>query len=162
MSNCRTAPSTVRIRHMLAGNTWQILSKCLLTDLLIDASFVYSFFLAVLARGCCYGFPLVAESRGRSLVAALGLLIVAASLVAEHRLRVCERQQLRRVGSAAAPRPRGPAAPVPQSTGSRVVAPGPSCTAARGYLLRPGIKPVSLALASGLFTPFPGGFLMKE
>ena len=76
----------------LVLNTWRILCKCLLTDSLIDTSFVYSFFLSALAPGCCSGFPLVAESRGRSLVAALGPPIAAASLVAEHRLRVCERQ----------------------------------------------------------------------
>ena len=35
---------------------------------------------------CYTGFSVVAESRGYSLVAVLGLLIVVASLVAEHRL----------------------------------------------------------------------------
>ena len=36
---------------------------------------------------CCAGFSLVGVSRGRCLVAARGLLIVVASLVAEHRLQ---------------------------------------------------------------------------
>lgn len=37
------------------------------------------FFLAVVGLRCCAGFPLVAGGRGRSPVAACGLLIVAAS-----------------------------------------------------------------------------------
>ena len=43
-------------------------------------------FLAVLSLGCCAGFSLVVESGGYSLVAVCGLLILVASLVAEHRL----------------------------------------------------------------------------
>ena len=35
---------------------------------------------------CLAGFSLVSESRGYSLVAVLGLLIAAASLVSEHEL----------------------------------------------------------------------------
>ena len=46
---------------------------------------MYLLFLAVLGLGCCVGFSLVAVSRGYSLVEH-GLLIVVASLVAEHRL----------------------------------------------------------------------------
>ena len=48
--------------------------------------FSFVFFLAVLGLGCCYGFSLVVESRGFSLVAVLRLLIVVAPLVAEHGL----------------------------------------------------------------------------
>ena len=40
--------------------------------------FIY-LFLATLGLHCCAGFPLVLESRGYSLVAACGLLIVVAS-----------------------------------------------------------------------------------
>ena len=47
--------------------------------------FSFVFFLAVLGLGCCSGFSLLVESRGFSLVAVLRLLIVMASLVAEHR-----------------------------------------------------------------------------
>ena len=47
---------------------------------------MYLLFLAVLGLGCCVGFSLVAVSRGYSLVEH-GLLIVVASLVAEHRLQ---------------------------------------------------------------------------
>ena len=43
-------------------------------------------FLAVLGGSCCLGFSLVAARKGYSLVAALGLLVVVASLVVEHRL----------------------------------------------------------------------------
>ena len=43
-------------------------------------------FLAVLGLRCCAGFSLVAASRGHSPVAVRGLLIVVASLVAEHEL----------------------------------------------------------------------------
>ena len=48
--------------------------------------FIY-LFLAVLGLHCCEGFffPLVVKSRGCSLLAVPGLLIVVASLVAEHR-----------------------------------------------------------------------------
>ena len=44
----------------------------------------FFFFLAMLGLGCCSGFSLLVESRGVSLVAVLRLLIVMASLVAEH------------------------------------------------------------------------------
>ena len=44
------------------------------------------FFLAMLGLRCCTGFSLIAASGGYSLVAVCGLLVVVASLVAEHRL----------------------------------------------------------------------------
>ena len=44
------------------------------------------YFLAVLGLHCCVGFSLVAESSTCSLVAGHRLLIVVASVVAEHRL----------------------------------------------------------------------------
>ena len=43
-------------------------------------------FLTVLGLHCCSGFSLVAASRGHSLVAVRRLLIVMASLLAEHGL----------------------------------------------------------------------------
>ena len=49
--------------------------------------FIIYFFLAVLGLHCSAGFSLVAGSRGNSVAAADGLLIVAASSGAEHRLR---------------------------------------------------------------------------
>ena len=42
--------------------------------------------MAVLGLHCCTGFAVLVASRGCSLVAVLGLLTVAASLVEEHRL----------------------------------------------------------------------------
>ena len=45
-----------------------------------------NFFLAVLGLCCCVGFSLVVENGDYSLVVVRGLLIVAASLVVEHRL----------------------------------------------------------------------------
>ena len=42
--------------------------------------------LAGLGLRCCAGFSLVLESRGYSLVAVLGLLILVASLTAEYGL----------------------------------------------------------------------------
>ena len=48
--------------------------------------FIYLCILAVLGRRCCVGFSRVAASKGYSLVATHGLLIVVASLVLEHRL----------------------------------------------------------------------------
>ena len=47
--------------------------------------FIY-LFLAVLGLRCCEGFSLFVVSRSYSPVAAHGLLIAVASLVAEHRL----------------------------------------------------------------------------
>ena len=47
---------------------------------------IYLLFLTVLGLCCCTDFALVVASRGYSLVAVHGLLIVVASLVAEHRL----------------------------------------------------------------------------
>ena len=48
--------------------------------------FIIDLFMAVLGLGCCLGFSLAAASRGYSLVAVLGLLIVVAFPVVEHRL----------------------------------------------------------------------------
>ena len=48
--------------------------------------FFKSLFLAVLDLCCCSNFSLVVASRGYSLVALQGLLLVVASPVAEHRL----------------------------------------------------------------------------
>ena len=43
----------------------------------------------MLGLPCCTGFSLVVASRGYSLVAVHRLLIVVASLVVEHKFRVC-------------------------------------------------------------------------
>ena len=51
------------------------------SDLLLLLIYLFTLFLAVLDLSCCAGFSLVAVSRGYSLVAVRGLLIVVASLV---------------------------------------------------------------------------------
>ena len=71
----------------------------------------------MLGLHCCKGFSLVAASGGYSLVAARGLFIAGASLVAEHRL---------------------------QSTGSVVVAHEFSCCEARGIFGDQGLNPCLL------------------
>ena len=50
---------------------------------LVGYSFIYLFIFGSLAA---FGFSLVAGTRGNSLVVVHGLLIMVASLVAEHRL----------------------------------------------------------------------------
>ena len=57
--------------------------------------FLIYLFLAVLVSVVAQRLSLVAESRGYSLVAVLGLLIAAASLVAKHGLWGMCAQQLR-------------------------------------------------------------------
>ena len=52
-----------------------------------DAIILFGYlFLTVLGLRCCVSFSLDAESRGYSLAAVRGLLIVVASLVEEHGL----------------------------------------------------------------------------
>ena len=93
--------------------------------------FIY-LFLAVLYLCCYAGFSLVATSRACSLVAASRLLIAVASLVAEHGLQGAEAQQLRLTGTRAWAQPQ-----LPGSMWS---------------ILRPGIEPMSPALADGFLT----------
>ena len=49
--------------------------------------FIYLFIFGCTGSRCCIGFSLVAVSKGYSLVAMCGLLIVMASLVAQHSLQ---------------------------------------------------------------------------
>ena len=51
---------------------------------------------------CCSNFSLAVASRGYSLVAVQGLLVVEASPIAEYRLEVRELQQFQHAGSAVA------------------------------------------------------------
>ena len=65
---------------------------CILLQFYLKTVKIYLFiylFIAVLGLHCCIDFSLVVvvASRGYSLVALCGLLIVVASLVAEHRLQ---------------------------------------------------------------------------
>ena len=57
--------------------------------------------MVVLGLCCCAGFSLVAVSRGYSIVAEPGLLIVVAFLSAEQGSRARGLQSLRRMGSVA-------------------------------------------------------------
>ena len=75
------------------------------------------------------GLSLIALSRGSSLVAVCGLLIVVAALVVEHRLQ--------RTGSIVVGRGL-------QSAGSVVVVHGFSCSAACGIFLDQGSNPYLL------------------
>ena len=79
MGRCRLPPFSLLGNEISIPNFFLALLLFLISPVLI-------LFLAVLGRLCCMGFPLVAASRGCSLVLVHGLLIVVASLVAEHRL----------------------------------------------------------------------------
>ena len=80
----------------------------------------------MLSLHCCAGFSLVSANGGYSLAAVLGLLIVVASLVAEHELQ----------GTwAALVLARGLS-----SCGSRALEHGLSCSEARGVFLDQGLK----------------------
>ena len=63
---------------------FSLVMKVLESFLKLFIYFIYAF-LAVLGLHCCVGFSLFAESGSYSLVAVCRLLIVVASLVAEHR-----------------------------------------------------------------------------
>ena len=110
--------------------------------------FIYLFiylFMAVLGLRCCTQSLSSCSKRGILFVAVRGLLIAVASLVVEHRLQVCGLQQLWRAGSV-------------------VVARRLSSCGARAQLLhgmrdlpRPGLEPVSPALAGRFLTTAPPG-----
>ena len=70
---------------------WEINMYYLVVPLLFFNNFInLHLFLAVLSLHCCAGFPVVAASRGYSLVALHGLLSAVVSLAVEHRLyHVC-------------------------------------------------------------------------
>ena len=107
-------------------------------------------FLAALGLHCCLRAFSSCGERGLLFVAVHGLLIAVVSLVTEHGLQARRLQQLWHVGSVVVARGL-------QSAGSVVVTHGLSCSAACGNLPRPGIKPVSPALAGGFLTTAPPG-----
>ena len=102
--------------------------------------FIYLFiylFLAVLGLcSCAWAFSSCSE-RGLLFIVVRGLLILVASLAAEHRLQVHRLQQLWHVGSVVV-------AHRLQSTGSVVVAHGLSCSAACGIFPDQGLNPCPL------------------
>ena len=81
--------------------------------------------------------------RGLLFTAGLELLKALASLVAEHGLQALGLQELQHVGSA-------------------VVTHGFSCPTACGILPRPGMEPVSPALADRFLAPGPPGKSLKS
>ena len=102
--------------------------------------YIYLFiclFLAALSLCCCAWAFFSCVERGLLFVVVCGLLIVVASLVAEHRLQVRGPQQLWHTGSVVV-------ALGLQSAGSVVVAYGLSCSAACGIFLDQGSNPCPL------------------
>ena len=98
--------------------------------------FIY-LFLAVFGLHCCTQAFSSCGEWGLLFVEVCGLLIVVASLVAEHRLQAHRLQQLWHVGSVVV-------ACGLQSTGSVVVAHGLSCSVACGIFLDQGLNPCPL------------------
>ena len=94
-------------------------------------------FLAALGLCCCMQAFSSCGEQGLLFVVVCGLLIVVASLVAEHRLQACGLQQLQHTGSVVVARGL-------QSAGSVVVAHGPSCSAACGIFPDQGSNPCPL------------------
>ena len=97
---------------------------CLLVRLNIFPSAYYFLFLVALGLCCCMRAFFSCGEQGLLFVVVRGLLI-AVSVVAEHRLQVCRLQQLQHTGSVVVARG-------PQSAGSAVVAHGLSWSAACG------------------------------
>ena len=111
--------------------------------------FIY-LFLAALGLCCCTRTFSSCGEQGLPFVAVGRLLIVMASLVAEHRLQASRLQQLWHMGSVVV-------AHGLQSSGSVVVAHGLSCSAACGIFLDQGLNPCPLLLAGRFLTPAPPG-----
>ena len=111
----------------------------------LKSKFIYLFiylFLAALGHCCCtWAFPRCGQ-KGLLFIAVCGLLVVVASLVAEHGLQACGLS----------------------SWGSRALEHRLSSCDARAQLLHgmwdlpgPGLEPVSPALAGGFLTTAPPG-----
>ena len=92
--------------------------------------FIYLFLAVLGPRFCARAFSLVAASRGPLFIAVRGPLTIVASLVAEHRLQTCRLS----------------------SCGSRAQLP-----CGMWDLPRPGLEPVSPALAGRFSTTAPPG-----
>ena len=98
--------------------------------------FIYLFLAALGLHCCAWAFSSCGE-RGLLFIVVRGLLIVVASLVAEHRLQACRLQQLWHAGSVVVARGLW-------SAGSAVVVHELSCSAARGIFLDQGSNPCPL------------------
>ena len=118
--------------------------------------FIYFLFLAALGLCCCAWVFYSCGEQGLLFIALHGLLVVVASLVAEHGLQVHGLQQLWHVSFS--------------SCGSRALERRLSSCGARAQLLhgmwdlhRLGLKPMSSALAGGFLTTAPPGkFLFRQ
>ena len=114
-------------------------------------SFFFKWFIFVLSRHCCgQAFPGCGKWGGYSLVAVCGLLIAEASLVVAHGLQgaralVVVARGLHSCGS--------------QALEHRLDSYGTQTLLLRGTwdFLRPGMEPMSPALAGGFFTTEPPG-----
>ena len=74
-------------QHLVSGFSLVVILMSMRRYPVVCGCFVFCcFVLAVLGLCCFVGLPLVGESGGYSLVAVLGLLILVASLTAEHGL----------------------------------------------------------------------------
>ena len=85
----KSIPLPTPSEHLLGGTNRQTSYFWISLILLMLFKNIYTFsylFLAVLGLRCYMGSSLVAASRGYSLVEVCGLLIVVASVAAEHRL----------------------------------------------------------------------------
>ena len=111
--------------------------------------FIYIFLTALGLRCCMWAFSSCGEL-GLLFVAVYRLLIVVASLVAEHGLQAHGLQQLWYVGSVVV-------ACKLQSAGSVVVAHRLSCSEACGIFPDQGSNPCPPALADGSLTTAPPG-----
>ena len=109
------------------------------------------YFLAALGLHYCARAFSSCDERGLFFIVVRGLLIAVASLIAEHGLQEHGLQQLWHAASVAVARGL-------QSTGSVIVAHRLSCSATGMWdLPRPGLKPVSPALAGRFLTTPPPG-----
>ena len=122
---------------------------------IISFFFLIFLFLAVLSLRCCMRAFFSYGERGLLFVAVRGLLIVAASLVAEHGLQARGLQQLWHAGSVIVARGLS-------NCGSQAPERRLSSCSARAQLLHgmwdlpgPGIEPVSPSLAGGFLTTVP-------
>ena len=122
-----------------------------------QASFLFRtfFFLAVLGLCCCVRAFSSCSEWGLLFIVVRGLLTVLASLIAEHRLQVCGLQQLWHVGFS--------------SCGSWALEHRLSSCGTWAQLLhgmwdlpRPGVEPMSPALASRFLATAPPGKPLKH
>ena len=121
----------------------------LVFNLFLKKYLLICLFLALLGLCCCTGLSLVAVIGGSSLGAVPGFLTAMVSFSGE--------RALERGDSVAAAR--GPGSYGPQALRNRLISCGAQTQWLHGMwdLPRPGIKPMSPALAGGFFTTEPPG-----